>query len=138
MSTQLRTIALTPYLARVPRFGNGPAGAKAQPAERCRWRAELLQPGEPVKSIEGYETPDGALGALVLVLVAGCESPAEVVELIGGLFGDVAHLAPHVQLGRAIRLAARNPNRKHLGCAVTLAAGGPRPELRLAREGGAL
>jgi hypothetical protein len=109
------TITVTPYLAALP--GDKSGG----PRKRYRWRAEVTAfGGHPPHAVESQVGPDEAIGALVRALADRCETADDVLDLVASLFGDLAYRPADLQLGRAIRLAARHPHRRHPGCRVVL------------------
>lgn len=109
-------LLVTPYLAPVARECQ-PTG---QLPMRYRWRAELLQKGRTVLVMVGFETPDAAIGSLFRVLAHTCRTVDEVVDLIASAFGDLGTHSANVQVGRAIRIAARHPYRRNPGWEVLI------------------
>lgn len=110
-------IRVTAYRVGVPFPGHKTPVSRL----RYRWRAELVVNGGCACMAEGHEAPDAAIGAVIRAAARECESPDDVLDLVAGLFGDLDQHPADVQLGRAIRLAARNPRRRHPGCVVTIA-----------------
>ncbi len=107
-----KKIAVTSYLTAVTKSKKA-AGA---PRLRYRWRAEFVG-GIAVGNFTG---PDDAIGALIRAAVGECTSPDDVVDFVASLFGDLDVRTADVTLGRAVRLAARNPNRKNPGALVAI------------------
>lgn len=118
------TIVVEPYRARVVRRRHA-ADPNAEPRVRVRWRARFADAVPFELSIDGCDSPDEALGRFVREYMATHETFDAALDAVALLFGTGR--PPDVTLGRALRMAARNPHRKNPGCAVEVIDPAPGP-----------
>lgn len=119
----LRKIVVSRYAAPVVKPTKHSTGPFTFARVRERWQAQYVE-GETVReSVDGHLTFDDAIGALIRQMARQCETADQVVDLIAGLFSDLAARTPNVSLSRAVWIAARSKRRRHRGISVVFPHG---------------
>ena len=106
------TIILTEFEAQVPRPGNQDKPG-AGPRLRRRWRARFEGARRPFADVTAVgETVDVAIGQLVREAAVACDTADDVIDLVAGLFSDLAIRTADEAMGKAVRTAASTPTRR--------------------------
>lgn len=92
----------------------------ATPKLRPRFAAEWVGGPHHGERVEGFHTPDEAVGALIASAAEHYATHDEVLAFLASLFSSHPLRRAAVELARAVRFSNRNPKRHHAGCYVQL------------------